>query len=52
MKTILAFLLMVSVANAATGDVSGDGKIGLEETIYSLQVVAGDAPEPVEEAVD
>ena len=39
---------MASVAYATTGDINGDGLIGLEETIYSLQVVAGDEPQPVE----
>lgn len=46
MRTLLALLLMVSVAQATTGDVNGDGKVGLEETIYSLQVTAGMGPQP------
>ena len=42
MKTLLAFLLMTNVAYAATiGDIDNDGKVGLAETIYSLQVTAG-----------
>ncbi|MBI9085417.1 MAG: hypothetical protein JEZ11_17610 [Desulfobacterales bacterium] len=46
MRTLLVFLLMVSVAHAGqVGDMNNDGQVGLEEAIIVLQVVAGLKPE-------
>lgn len=42
--TIACMAMLMSVANAATGDMNNDGKIGLEESIISLQVVSGASP--------
>lgn len=45
---LLSIVLMASVAGAQCGlDVNGDDKIGLEEVIFSLQVVAGMTPSPI-----
>ena len=42
MRTLLAFLLMVSVASAArVGDMNEDDQVGLVEAIIALQVAAG-----------
>jgi TRAP-type mannitol/chloroaromatic compound transport system substrate-binding protein len=48
----LAFLLVGFSANGETiGDIDGDGQVGLTESIYSLQVVAGLKTVEVEQAV-
>ncbi len=43
-SVLFSLLLVASVSNATTGDMNGDGKIGLEESIISLQVAAGSDP--------
>ena len=47
---IILLLSLIGRANAVTGDMNGDGQIGLEESIISLQVVTGANPEIIAQA--
>lgn len=43
----IALMFPLSADSAVVGDINGDAKIDLAETIYSLQISAGIAPRPV-----